>query len=1355
MIITTSIYGTFYDAIRNNDIELVKEYIKKGADLDKVLKAEYSYNGTPLDLALYYEHRNITKLLLDNNLDLYKKDHHGLIHWRIPYGLMDIRGHKYLIELGYQPPDDYKLSKLMIAVIQSDYNKVKSLIKKGADINEKDNWSCTALFYALKDKNIKIVKLLISSGAKINIVNKSKKTPLIIALENGASKVSMLLINKGANIHYSNFYGNTILAASEGNLPNLCKFLINNKVKAHKYYTINESLFTGALDGNSIDVLKFILNKNSKTDNKKISSYLYYCLRKDPVEAVNILLKSGLKVDDKDRNGSTLLIDSVTQNAYKVFDLLIKKDVNLNLQDNRGDTAFHHAIQLNNRVFIKALLKKDVKLDIKNSNGMTPLHLAIEYKKFDLFKNIIKIKKINLNKKIYGSLLTEAVKNKNIEIIKYLIKSGVNINGVNQNGATALMEAAKSGGDFKIFKYLLKKGARLEITDNNGDNAIHYLYRDGYDIKNFPLDKVSSKYDVKNKKGETPLLLLIKNRLFKENFKMSKIKKLYKIGFDIHTADNKGNNLIFYAISQNNFELFKYLIDKKVNINKVNSEGISILMHATDKAVEEYAIYLLKKGALIDGLFKNKDSLLIRAIKNKKTELAKLLVNKGANLDYKNLANRTALMYAANNNDSHLFQLLIYFGAHHDDLDSGGDDFKAYINNNSEVDRLLTFRKNNQPIEKWIEFNNFLIASAFGDLKYIKKYLINNDINQKDYKGDNALNYAIKNNQIKIIKYLIKNKIKINNQNSDNISPLIYAIINHRDEILNILIDNNADLTITNEDGLDPLMFAIIHNNKEAINILKNKNIDLNKIDNNGRTYLMFALKMGNEKLALELIKRGAKLDIVDKYGLNLGCYAAMGDCVNILEKFAQMELSIYSKCNYKKDLLYYAVMNESYETLDWLVKNSFNINQTYAQEYSDSATVLDFVIESKNRKMINILLDYNAKRKNGSNRLMYAAEKDDYDLFVKYHNLGDNLYATDDKGSLVINYAILGKSKSIVKYILKSGFDVNTIDKHKTTPLHYSVTTSHYGITKLLLDNGANPNLGKGSLLVMAGLKNDNSNISKLLLEKGLDINKEYEGMTPLISAISQNNINMVRFILKNGAKFNNKLINPFIAAAKLKSIDIYCELLKYAKDENIYSIYGQTPFEVTLDNIKKDSYYISSEDKEFMNFIIGDLNKQELDKAISYCLKKEHNNGIKIFTDHYKKLDYKDEMGNNLLILAAKYDHIDIVDKLIESGLNLNIVNEKKQSALMVAAMNNNHEIARKIIDAGANSFIIDNLGKDVIDYAIYSDSGTTIEILLKKYREKFKNKRKLNNILIKAKKYKATSIEIIIKDHIRRNL
>jgi ankyrin repeat protein len=156
---------------KNINIEMIQLLLERGADINRT----DDQKNTPLMLLCYYEDNyherlNIIRELLDRGVDINNRNSSG--------------------ETG-----------LHIAISCNNLRVMRELIKKGANINIKDNWKGqTPLHTAIKKKNINCVRILLENNADIEIKNKEGHTPLQLACKYNRHEIVMELFKHNANL---------------------------------------------------------------------------------------------------------------------------------------------------------------------------------------------------------------------------------------------------------------------------------------------------------------------------------------------------------------------------------------------------------------------------------------------------------------------------------------------------------------------------------------------------------------------------------------------------------------------------------------------------------------------------------------------------------------------------------------------------------------------------------------------------------------------------------------------------------------------------------------------------------------------------------------------------------------------------------------------------------------------------------------------------------------------------------------------------------------------------------------------------------------------------------------------------
>lgn len=222
-----------------------------------------------------------------------------------------------------------------------------------------------------------------------------------------------------------------------------------------------------------------------------------------------------------------------------------------------------------------------------------------------------------------------------------------------------------------------------------------------------------------------------------------------------------------------------------------------------------------------------------------------------------------------------------------------------------------------------------LIASSFGNIKYIKKLLDTGiDINVSNFYGENSLMLSVFFNRINVMHFLLKNGANINHRdNSGKTVLMISSQCNHIKitEELTKLCDINA----INNEGRTALMFAIGNNNSEIVNLLLNSGADPHIKDNAMWTPFIYASYIGNIDIFNTLIKRDVDIYAKTVFGVNALMWATLHNHKTIVELLLNSyNFNIEEKDIYGRTAVSYAIEGKNFDILKLLLKNNANIDK-------------------------------------------------------------------------------------------------------------------------------------------------------------------------------------------------------------------------------------------------------------------------------------------------------------------------------------------------------------------------------------------------------------------------------------------
>lgn len=402
---------------------------------------------------------------------------------------------------------------------------------------------------------------------------------------------------------------------------------------------------------------------------------------------------------------------------------------------------------------------------------------------------------------------------------------------------------------------------------------------------------------------------------------------------------------------------------------------------------------------------------------------------------------------------------------------------------------------------------------------------------------------------------------------------------------------------------------------------------------------------------------------------------------------------------------------------LPWLIKAGCNINNQCS--LMQGCTALHYAISADYFEIVKMLLKYdtNLNIPHVFNR-MYpihsTAIKDDNENSVKMckmllaKNIDINI-EEELSGFTALRYAVNHSNSSMVEFLCKQkSIIINTKDKKKgDTPLHISVKSGNFKITKLLLEYGADvniknyygfaplhnifPNNQHPGLIKkynsIIGHPKRQYDIFSLLLSYNADVNVQTEfGMTPLYLAILGGYIEYVQKLLYNGAKISNIYYLKFAFHSAIRSgyYDIVNELINMNKTEALKII-----------NLKDSNDYNSSlHISSYEGFY-------EISKLLI-------DNGAFISDTNAEK--------NTPLHFACKGKNPRLVFLLLFRGADINIVNINNELPIHIACAKGRYTIVEVLLNYNSllNVKTI-NKGFTPLHYIAYNNRVNILKLIM----------------------------------------
>lgn len=282
------------------------------------------------------------------------------------------------------------------------------------------------------------------------------------------------------------------------------------------------------------------------------------------------------------------------------------------------------------------------------------------------------------------------------------------------------------------------------------------------------------------------------------------------------------------------------------------------------------------------------------------------------------------------------------------------------------------------------------------------------------------------------------------------------------------------------------------------------------------------------------------------------------------------------------------------------------------------------------------------------------------------------------------LNNAIFKNDIFEVKYILenKKYIDINEKNNEGSNPLLYSLSQKNYDMIYTILEYDFDVNCfdkNKKSVLHYAIELNDYGILKKILQKKPDLEHKDSLGRTPLHFAVFIGNINIAMLLIEYGASV-------------------------LAKDNNNSSL---------LHTVCQHG------DNQFLDLLISmglDVNETDNNGMSPIFYAAMFNQAITVVFLYKRNavLDFILNDGNDLLLTSVNYGSKEVVETLINLGLDINFTNYENQTALHIAIRNKDLNIILLLLKYGIDTNINSKNGS-VLHEAIAINSPEIVSFLM----------------------------------------
>ncbi|UJR31398.1 hypothetical protein I4U23_018892 [Adineta vaga] len=481
------------------------------------------------------------------------------------------------------------------------------------------------------------------------------------------------------------------------------------------------------------------------------------------------------------------------------------------------------------------------------------------------------------------------------------------------------------------------------------------------------------------------------------------------------------------------------------------------------------------------------------------------------------------------------------------------------------------------------------------------EFLLDNgaDDTRLNLQQDAPIHLAIIHNQLEALKLLIsRHPSQVNLPGERKKTPLHYTALNDNVEAARILTDHHARLCLRNEVGSYPIHEAALNSSNRVFHHLceiakangYGTNSLLNYCDAENHRPLHSSVIGGNIEAVEICLEKGSKIDdqqddlstpvhLAASQGsielldlmfswqpdlkakvirmMDIQCMiplhkAAMGDHVDVIEFLLEAGSDIDARDSSKRTPLILAALNSSVQAVCYLLSKCASLS------FRDDA----------DRNLLHVTIMQNLPIDTIGNALF---KRDNFRILFDQRDI-DGYYP--------IHYASRDGLVNVLTTLIKHGAEINKKTNQRQSSLHFAAQYGRYNTCRQLLDtSGFKRILNEPDQLGQTPLhlccQNGHTRVVQLLLHKGAQFTKSFDGDTPLHDAASNGHVSTMHTIIQAQAHLINSVnrlgMTPLHCAAAAGHVECI-DLLLSKSAEFITNVDGETFFDLAIMKKQKD---------------------------------------------------------------------------------------------------------------------------------------------------------------------------------------
>ncbi len=475
-------------------------------------------------------------------------------------------------------------------------------------------------------------------------------------------------------------------------------------------------------------------------------------------------------------------------------------------------------------------------------------------------------------------------------------------------------------------------------------------------------------------------------------------------------------------------------------------------------------------------------------------------------------------------------------------------------------------------------------------------------------------------------------------------------------------------------------------------------------------TSLLDAVAAGNVYTALDMIKAGIKDETRNEEGKNALLMAAESRQPHIITALADAGDDLFAHDNLGNTALHLAARANDVYTATMLVQRGIPVTVINDRDY----TPLHEAAEQGNLECAEALVTLGADPLKSYDDKMYtpaykvAGLAKHYDITAMFRKMGYNVVAYVNAG--------IGDVGALQEYAETDPSQLDRISRTNNTPLFNAAANNQLEAVKFLLDHNVlvTPILG-GDLPEFAALRHGYKDILLAFFEHGISPNEHnagYYGNTMLIEAVRAGNLDMMQFLLDQGADLGATSLRgetPLHHAVDAEKPEAALFLLDRGYVIDIKNAKAYSALHLAAEQNKPDMVTLLLDQGANI-----ELTEKRRWTPLHIAADAHHNSMVELLLKRGAQVNARDKKGDLPLHIAAEKDFEDLGVILLAAGADYKSANQRGITPLHLTAQNGNITFTKRLLEAGAEVNAADEMNKTPLFYALCTDHYPAARVL-----------------------------------------